>query len=276
MAVTVSEAAESRSQRDGLNPSAELVFIASGTSDENTAINAVKDQLTTYRGLWPNEVSLEPLGFGSDGLPNRFRSVVTYGPVPGGIGVGDDDDIPPTFSAEFSTESVTIQQGLAVVNTYPAPTYTAGNFLGAINVTSDGVQGVEIEVPVFSFSLSWTIPTENFTTSYQATVARLVGCINNSTWRGFQAKEVRFDGLSVSGTIGERTSLTWRFSVSPNVSGLEIGSITGITKAGWDYLWCYYVDNEDPDAKFLIKKPIQVTVNQVYPLANFLALGLGG
>jgi hypothetical protein len=63
--------------------------------------------------------------------------------------------------------------------------------------------------------------------------------------------------------------------VSPNVEGLEIGGITDITKAGWDYLWCYYVDEEEAAAKMMIKKPLQVNVVQVYPLANFLELGLG-
>jgi hypothetical protein len=112
MAIAVQEAIESRSQRDGTNPSAELVYFVTGTDDELAAKAAVKASLTTYGGLWPNEVSIEPHAWGTDGL-RMFRAVVTYGPTPGGISVGDDEDTPPTFSAEFSTESTKIQQALA-------------------------------------------------------------------------------------------------------------------------------------------------------------------
>ncbi len=273
MAITVTEAFESRGQRFGLNPSADLSYIVAGTNDEAAAIAAVNAIATPYGLLWPNEISLERLDAMSGGF-QMFRATVSYGPVQGGLGTGEGEEL-PTFTCDYSGESAKILQGLAVVNTYPAAGQPAVNFNGAINVTSEGVEGVEIEVPVFSFSLSISIPTSLFTTSYQASVAKITKSINNNTWRGFAAKEVRFDGMSVSGTFGERTSITFRFSVSPNMTDLEVGGITGITKAGWDYLWCYYWDDEDPTAKMLIKKPLQVNVNQVYPLANFLVLGLG-
>lgn len=274
MAIAVTEEFDSRPQSYGLNPSAELRYIVTGTNDEAAAIAAVNSTITPYGLLWPNQIDLEQMDAYSGGF-KMFRASVKYGPVQGGLGVGEGDEL-PTFTCDYSGESAKILQGLAVVNTYSAPGEPSVNFRGAINVTSDGVEGVEIEVPVFTFSLTISIPTSLFTTSYQASVARITKSINNSTWRGFAPKEVRFDGMSVSGTFGERTSMTYRFSVSPNADGLQIGDITGITKAGWDYLWCYYWEVEDDDSKFLIKKPLQVNVNQVYPLANFLLLGLGG
>lgn len=274
MAIVCTEEFDSRPQSVGLNPRAELRYIVTGTNDEAAAIAAVNAASTPYGLLWPNQIDLEQMDAYHGGF-KMFRASVAYGPVPGGLGVGEGEEL-PTFTCDYSGESAKILQGLAVVNTYPAPGEPAVNFLGAINVTSDGVEGVEIEVPVFSFSLTISIPTALFTPSYQASVARITKSINGSTWRSFAPKEVRFDGMSVSGTFGERTSMTYRFSVSPNATGLEIGNITGITKAGWDYLWCYYWDDEDPASKMLIKKPLQVNVNQVYPLANFLALGLGG
>lgn len=57
--------------------------------------------------------------------------------------------------------------------------------------------------------------------------------------------------------------------------GLSVGSIGGINKRGWDYLWVRYADIEDPAAKMLVKRPLAVYVEQVYPFTNFLGLGIG-
>ncbi|RLS54091.1 MAG: hypothetical protein DWH91_12750, partial [Planctomycetota bacterium] len=61
----------------------------------------------------------------------------------------------------------------------------------------------------------------------------------------------------------------------PNATGLVIGEITGINKEGWEYLWVRYADAEDTTAKVLVKKPIAVYVEQVYPTNSFASLGIG-
>jgi hypothetical protein len=52
-----------------------------------------------------------------------------------------------------------------------------------------------------------------------------------------------------------------------------VGSITGIAKSGWDYLWVRYADAEDQ--KVLVKQPIAVYVERVYESGNFAGLGIG-
>lgn len=273
MPVTITEDANSRRIRDGLNPSREKSFLISGTNDEDEALTELKASLSPYGLLWPNECSVDWEDQKYSGGFRLFRASVQYGPVPGGLGVGDGEEL-PTFTSEFSTQTIKLFNA-PVVNNYPAPGEPSVDFLGNINVTSDGVEGVDIEIPVQQFSLTISIPTATFTPGYQATVARLTATINNATWRGFASKEVRFDGLSAGGTFGERTTLTYRFSVSPNATGLSVGPITGITKAGWDYLWVYSQQAADDVAKMFRPKPLQVNVNQVYQLSNFLLLGLG-
>ena len=59
------------------------------------------------------------------------------------------------------------------------------------------------------------------------------------------------------------------------LQGLTVGSMTGIAKRGWDYLWIRYADVEDPDAKMLVKRPLSVYIEQVYPYTNFAGLGIG-
>ena len=65
-----------------------------------------------------------------------------------------------------------------------------------------------------------------------------------------------------------------RFAASPNVQNLTIGGINGIDKKGWEYLWVRYADDEDVNAKVLVKKPIGVYVEQVYENGDFSGLGI--
>ena len=77
--------------------------------------------------------------------------------------------------------------------------------------------------------------------------------------------------------VGEEEDweITYRFAGSPNVTGLSIGPISGISKKGWEYLWVRYADQEDTTAKALVKRPIAAYVERVYESGNFAALGLG-
>ena len=73
----------------------------------------------------------------------------------------------------------------------------------------------------------------------------------------------------------EDWEITYRFAASPNVSGLVVGSITGINKKGWEYLWVRYAEVEDEDAQVLVNRPVAAYVERVYDTGNFAALGIG-
>jgi hypothetical protein len=57
------------------------------------------------------------------------------------------------------------------------------------------------------------------------------------------------------------------------VTNQTVGSITGISKKGHEYLWVRYEDSIDSNA--LLKKPKAVYVNSVYRESDFSALGIG-
>ena len=110
------------------------------------------------------------------------------------------------------------------------------------------------------------------------TLMGLTGAVNNAVFRGFQAGEVLFLGAGGSrrGTDpDDRWEISYKFAASPNQTGMAVGSIAGIQKRGWDYLWVQYGEDVDATAKVLIKKPIAVYVEQVYPIASFAGLGIG-
>lgn len=275
MAIVITEDAATRNITDGLNPSREKGFWITGTDDEDAALTAFKasEHIAPYGALWPNDVRLNWHEQSYSGGNRLFKAVLRYGPVPGGLGVGEGEPL-PTFTSDASTQAIRLFNA-PVVNSYAAPGNQPCDFFGNINVTDEGVEGVDIEVPIQQASLTIIVPTSSFTVGYQATLARLTATINNSTWRSYAPKEIRFDGYYASGTFSDQTTITYRFSISPNASGLSVGPITGITKAGWDYLWVYYEQDPHPDAKKFLPRPRYVTVNQVYQTSNFLLLGLG-
>jgi hypothetical protein len=55
-----------------------------------------------------------------------------------------------------------------------------------------------------------------------------------------------------------------------------VGDISGISKKGWEYLWVQYAADVDNETKQVIKKPVAVYIEKVYPSGSFGALGIGG
>ena len=54
-----------------------------------------------------------------------------------------------------------------------------------------------------------------------------------------------------------------------------VGNIGGIFNRGWEYLWVRHSDDEDSDAKVLVKRPTAVYVEELYRCRNFALLGIG-
>ncbi|MEX0744876.1 MAG: hypothetical protein WD118_04675, partial [Phycisphaeraceae bacterium] len=146
-----------------------------------------------------------------------------------------------------------------------------------IGVTDDAVEGVEITVPVYHFSETHYLPASEVTLGYRGDLFHLTGKVNNAGFRGLAAGECLFLGASGSrrGTDPEDDwEISFRFAGSPNRTNLTVGSITGIDKLGWDYLWVRYEDVEDETAHALTKRPVAVYVEQVYESGNFGLLGI--
>ena len=72
---------------------------------------------------------------------------------------------------------------------------------------------------------------------------------------------------------GSDWEITFSFSSSPNRYGLSVGSITGIEKGGWDYLWTRYMRGVSEGQQ--LPQPKAVYVERVYPWGDFYRLGIG-
>jgi len=259
MPIEVWEKFGSRESTDGDTPSIDLLYVIQGTSDDLAAKNALATASPVlYDGLRRASWHVEQLGV------DLWNGSVRYDKI-------DTADSSFSFDTGGGTQHIT--QSLGTVGSYVA-SGQAPNFYGAIGVTHDSVEGVDITVPIYNFSETHYFAPGLITGGYKATLFSLTGKVNGGAFRGFATGEVLFLGASGSQRGTDNWEINYRFAASPNVTNLQIGPIDGVNKKGWEYLWVRYADSEDTSAKCLVKKPVAAYVEQVYPYGNFASLGI--
>jgi len=277
MPLTLTEKLDSRRWTTGENASVEMTFTLRGTSSDTEALVTLQNSTaTSYNGLVRQSIQIEPEWVDESAADGLWNATVRYGLRP-----------PPeleewTFSFDTTGGTQHITQSIATVARYAPPGKTAPDFGGAIGVTHDSVEGVDITVPVFNFTLRRRIPVEQWTAAYVTGLYALTGKVNSTGFwisiRGdryqFAAGEVLFLGASADeSTASDFVDITYRFAASPNRTGITVGEITGIAKWGWEYLWVRYADAEDATAKAIVKKPVAAYVEKVYEVGDFSVIG---
>ena len=254
------------------NASAELTYIVRGTDSDVDARSELMSVAPTWHdGLKRDDIEVEEIASGMWLCVVRYTSPQSAEPEAG----------ESSFSFETRGGSQHITQSLATVSSYAAPGFPgagAPDFHGAVGVTADGVDGVDITVPIYTFSETHYLPSADVTNAYKGTLFNLTGSVNSGSFKGLAAGECLFLGAagSMRSTSGGGVwEISFAFAGSPNVTGLNIGSIAGVAKKGWEYLWVRYQEAEDTDAKMLIQKPLAAYVEQVYRYGNFSLLGIG-
>lgn len=269
MAIDVYEAFESRpTTRESGNFATTIKLILVGSDDDGEIELKLQDPgvlpLTYDNGVY--ELPLKAYRFNQIGHL-LWEAEAEYG----SIQTASDGS---SFTFETGGGTAKITQSKETVNKYAA-SGTAPDMKGAIGVTDRSIEGCEIFVPVYKWTEKYTVDASVVDASYKATVFSLTGRTNNASFKGFSAGEVLFEGCqgSKDGYFGP-WELTFKFSASPNVTGLAIGSITGIAKKGWEYLWVRYDETEDATAKALVRRPSAVYVERVYDSGDMALLGI--
>ncbi len=167
-----------------------------------------------------------------------------------------------------------IYRSLSTVASYALPGQTPGDYGGQINVTDDGVEGVEIASTAYAFDISTVLPAATVTQTYKAVVALLAGTVNNATFNSWAAGEVLFLGADIQRREDQDYDAVFSFERSPNETNIEVGDIVVPSKEGWDYLWwrrgSVFVDSETP----LARRPTEVFIERVYRRGNLSLLGV--
>ena len=249
---------ESRITDDGKGDSLELAFAVTGTTDDAVVRAAVEAKSpATYLGLVRKEITCRPSGAGNWEASARYQAEIR--------------DSQYTFDTTGGTQHIT--QSRETLGKYAPAGKTAPDCKGAIGVSPDSVDGADIVVPTYSFSETHFIPEALVTPAYKAILFYLTGKVNNAPWHGFARGEVLFLGASGSNRGDGYWEISFRFSASPNMTNLQVGSITIPAKPGWAYVWFRYQDTSD--AHQLIKRPVAAYVERVYDEGDFTQIGIG-
>lgn len=186
---------------------------------------------------------------------------------------GNDTD--PGFAFDTTGGTQKITQSKQTINGYPASGYGIPNFGGAIGVTKDSIEGVDIIVPTYRWMETFYFPPATVDGAFKATLFALTGAVNSGTFRGFAAGEVLFEGVRGNKRGIGKWELTYHFAASPNVTGITVGAITGIDKGGWHYLWVRYHDFDDTTGGFAVKRPVVAMVERTYDPGDYSLLAIG-
>jgi len=187
-----------------------------------------------------------------------------------------EEDQQPADPSEFSFDTTGGSAHITTsLGTTSYPSMASPDYKNSINVTNDGVEGVDILAPKFSFQLKLVLNYDDATMlTYALTLAALTGTTNDDTFKGFAEGEVLFAGAVGSKRTGGNWEVTYYFEAEENITGLTIGDITGIEKKGWEYLWVVFVKYEDTALHMIVERPNAVYVEQVYYASDFSVLGV--
>ena len=271
-----------------------------GTSDEDVLHADINTKITSLYAYWtyPGQplvrLRAEQYSVSYQG-DDSWLVTVNYEK----IGADDPTQVGPlkrvrSFDTTGGTQTVTQSRGGAAGESVWGPAgqlqgQNKPSMYGAINVDDRGVNGVDIVVPQLTWTESYDVPSSYVTSAYIRAVHLLTGTVNLAAFRGFLKNEVLFLGMTGQQEWDAQRgdgpfSLSYRFSATPN-RGNEafgaslppeaIGDIAAYNKYGHDFLWVKYASQDDQNNNIVIRKPLFVYINKVYPDGDFSKLGIG-
>lgn len=250
-------------------------YLVTGTMSDTEARDAVLGEAPlVYGSLRRDDVRVEELR----GRVGHWLAEVSY--------ISADIAEPVTgdqwFSMSSRVETTRITRSRETVGTFAPSGETAVDYGNLIGVTPDGVDGVDIQVPIYSFTVDkYLAPNIGADANYIRDITRLIATVNKDPFSVrtamdetgstivFEPHEVLLLGASAGRRGDQPWEFRFEFAASPNIDDLDISGIAGIVKRGWDYLWLRYETFEDSAQRVLLRKPIAAYVEQVYGEGDF-------
>lgn len=159
---------------------------------------------------------------------------------------------------------------------------------GAIGVTDNGIEGVDIAVTMPKMTVSIMFGTTYITESRLDRWEKWASSVNKNDWdftynarrRRFKAREALFLGFTFDDKLGaSKQEVKFDFAIVRTVTNLVVGKgVLGSLqvngqwvipeKKGHDYLWVRGVRRTDPATGTVIEVPRSANVEQVYSAEN--------
>jgi len=263
----------------GQNPFRNVPYVITGANTEADAITALLAAAPTTVDALARTNTYTLTEKGGD----VWEGKIAYKPFPTQLkdmspGMGPLDPIATGHDAPATTASGCLEFSFGVKSEkiynsgpyggtdahYPSGAVSQKGF---INVGKDSVDGVDRNFPTCRITSSVVYASEDVTSTLWCAIGRLVGKTNQAAFRGFAIGEVMFMGGSLKQRDDGDWNATWEFEISENKTGLSVGTITGIAKKGWQYLWTKYQDGVDTGIP--VKIPLAVFVENIYESGDF-------
>lgn len=271
MPITVTEHQDSQSYTE--NQSATLVYMIEGTSSTISATAALKSEApTTFAGLTRKIVKVEPQYVNINDDDNSiWRGTVTYGKATT-LTLPSTGDEKLEFDFGGGTKRVT--QAISQTTYDSSGADATDRYKGAIGVTPDGVEGIDIDYTTGAFAITKIIPKDDVDATFTTNVLNTVNTVNNATFRGGDAGSVRLTKATASEYDDANYSFRFAFLFNKNETNLVVGDITVASKGGHEALWVQYEETEDTTKNMTVRTPQTASVAKVYPDGDFSVLGI--
>ncbi len=268
----VEELLDSRKWTRGVNPSAEFRYGVYGVIfDDNAELNAhIAVQAaspTSFDGMNRLDIRLDKTH-----AEGHYEFVVDYGLL---AGLDTDGN---TYSLTTRGGRKRVFTSLQTVASY-AVSGTPTDHKGAINVSENGVEGVDVPDPVYNFQIGRRVAFGDMTPALKAAIRGLVGSVNHAAYTvegdTFQKGELMYLGGDINqGGSGQAFDVQHEFVAIPNKTGLSIGDMTGINAEGHFYTWAQFAEEVDATSGQIANRPIAAYVERLTDYADFSVLGL--
>lgn len=171
---------------------------------------------------------------------------------------------------------------------------SAPDFQGAINVSGNSVNGIDVVSPGMKYSETWVMPLQTaMSCGYISSVYTLTGTVNSVKFRCFDPGTCLFMGARGQWSSDHPyVTITFDFEARPNTNVTLPSSITGgyydgsgydgdgagpggaggqaITKEGWQHIWFLY--KPDANANTIVQKPVAVYRDTLYEKKDWAPL----
>jgi hypothetical protein len=240
-------------------------YYAAGTNNSATVkayalANTPATVLTLEGTLWRNDIQVTPDADGG----MVWEVDVFYGRVNRQVG---------SYSRRWEGTMGTERRfnSLATVASYPGSAPSYGKLIG---VDEDRIEGADFPVPSSMFVIEFKHPTGFFNDVQAANAEAIQGHVNSTIFFGRAAGEIMFWSFRGQEGTDAETTIEYTFVRKPNLTGLTVGTITGIDKRGHDHIWFRYTDAISEGRT--VRIPQFAYVEQIAPYSDLAAvLGFG-
>ena len=250
----------------------ELRYLVDGANNRDEAFTAVlREAPVWHKGMYRQSVSFD--GYEGDGFPTFSVSYVYRGSSAFSDS-GESRESTISFDCSGGTKHITHSTEPARMIKGDQEEITAIGWNGKTGADME-ITGVDIPVGAIRESYTRIVKMSRLSTAYRRKVAALVGKVNNASFKGWEAGEVMFLGMSFNGSLDSQTliQVTYNFQIQPNETGIKVGNVP-VTKKGFEYVWVYWKSEADVTSLKTSIAPDGIYVSKVAEAGDFGVLGV--